>query len=133
MDRKLKCFISSSAEDLEHVHKIQEFLSQENIESLIWSDSVYPGMSVFEVLQDTLTKADFVIVIMPSTGRRENVIFELGYIMGMGKPLLTIIKDEPEFNIPTDLAGIMYLRYKSDQIESIFHYLKNWISKSLIS
>ncbi len=99
MDRQLTCFISFSAEDKDDALQIQKFLEKENIVVENFYDSNFQlGISIFEDLQDSTSSVDFVIILVPpysnsDTSQRDNIIFEIGYMLGMGVPLITLIKD----------------------------------------
>lgn len=136
MDRTLKCLISSSSEDLHIVEQISNFLIEEGIEPIRWDRGFKPGMTIFENLQNTISEVDFVIALIPSSESNsskvlENVLFEMGMIIGMGKPLIPLVKNEPNVTLPTDIAGIMYLQYESTNIESSLHHIRNWIDRFL--
>ena len=135
MDRQLTCFISFSTEDKDDALQIQKFLEKENIVVENFYDSNFQlGISIFEDLQDSTSSVDFVIILVPpysnsDTSQRDNMIFEIGYMLGMGVPLITLIKDEPNQKLPTNLHDIMYLKYKSSEMVKNFDYIKKWISK----
>jgi len=137
MNKTLKCFISSSVEDLPVVNRLVDFLQSEGVESVRWDRGIFePGMSIFENLQNTISEVDFVIALIPSqkdtrSRTRENVMFEMGLIIGMGKPLIPLIRKAPDVKFPSDMIGIMYLQYEPTHIETSFHYIKNWIARFL--
>ena len=137
LSKKTRCFISSSKEDLDKANKISEFLEAEGMEAATSKDLFFPGMTILENLQNVITKVEFVILLLPSntTTRTEkpdaNLLFEMGIIVGMGKPLLALVEKNSSVSLPSDLASIMFLKYEPQKIESIFRYIKNWAVHSL--
>ncbi len=137
MNKTLKCFISSSVEELPTAKRIMDFLNSEGVQSVVWNKTIFePGMTILENLQNTISEVDFVIALLPSqegtTSRaRENIMFEIGLIIGMGKPLLSLIKDDPKLRIPADMRGMMYLYYDPNEMDANYFHIKNWIDRFL--
>lgn len=134
--KKIKCFISSSAKDLEKVNKISDFLKEQGIEVITWKSAFFPGLTLVENLQNALAKVDIVIILLPSdTIQNEqanaNLLFEIGLIVGMGKPLLTLVEKNSDIRLPTEMASILLLQYEPHKIESSFRNIRNWAAHSL--
>ncbi len=135
--KKLQCFISSSSEDIEIAEKIKYFLESEEIQTIIWKDAFYSGMTIVENIRNTISNVDFVILIIPtfynlqSPKTRENIFFEMGIITGIGKPLLTLVSEDATMHLPIDLSSIMYLKYDPRKIDLIFRNIRNWANHQI--
>jgi len=137
---KIRCFISSSPEDVDKAVKISEFLEKEGIDTITWQNSFFPGLTLVENLRNAVSKADFVVLLLPSNYNEiqteqndANPLFEMGLIVGMGKPLLTLVKKNSYVQLPSDLASIMYLQYEPQKVESSFRNIKNWVLHSSVA
>ena len=130
LDIKPVCFISSSSEDLDKASKIEAFLEREGIEATTWKNSFFPGMTLVENLKGAISKADSVILMIPSNGSnaksREDMFLEIGVIVGMNKPLLTLAQKDNQVELPYNMSSSLYLHYEPNQIESSFRYIRNW-------
>jgi len=135
--KKINCFISSSVEDLDIAKEISYHLQKEGIEAATWAnESFIVGMSVPENLQNVISNSDFVIFIVPSekterNSNRENLFFEMGIIVGMGKPLLTLVRADSKIHLPSDLSSMLYLRYDPTNKETSLKHIRNWAIHSL--
>jgi predicted nucleotide-binding protein len=117
INKKINCFISCSTEDLSVAREISDYLQNEGIEAATWDNTFLPGMTIFENLQNVIAKSDFVIFIIPADNTlkgasRENLFFEMGIIVGMGKPLLTLVNANTQPHLPSDLSSIQYLKFE---------------------
>lgn len=135
LKKKIRCFISSSSEDLEKANKIRQFLEKEDIEVQTLQNSFFPGLTVLENLQNVVSKVDLVIFLLPANKGKidqpnANLFFEMGMIAGMGKPFLMLIDKNSNTRLPSDLASIMYLTYEPKSIESSFKFIRNWAAHS---
>ena len=132
---KVNCYISSSSEDLPVARQISDFLSKDGIEVVTWNKTILHGMTALENTQSSILKADFVIAIIPPGGinsqHRQNLFFELGIIVGMGKPLLTLVRADSHTDLPSDLSSIMYLKYEPNDLHQSLRYIRNWATHSL--
>lgn len=131
--RKPVCFISCSLSDKQNSRKIQEFLSNEGVEARTLWDIKPVNRMILEVLQSEILEADFVIVLVPSDESsqvRQDFYFELGVVIGMNKPTIILVgtstKSTSNVELPSFLAGTLYLRYERENIETCFTYLHNW-------
>lgn len=93
-------------------------------------------MTILENVQNAIAKVDFVILLLPSDNTQmgevnANLLFEMGIIVGMAKPLLALVEKNSNTRLPSDLASIMYLNYEPQKIESSFRNIRNWAVHSL--
>jgi hypothetical protein len=54
------------------------------------------------------------------------MLIELGFILGMGKPVLLLSEKGQHWFTPSYIGGTLFLEYEPGKIEDIFHYLQNW-------
>lgn len=118
------CFISSSAQD--DTRAIRDALIQRGVQVTDWRDqSFQAGTDFLSSLREGISNADLVVAVWPpessrklSHGVRDNVIFELGLAMGMGKQAILF---SPRYDdlIPSDLLGVQFLRTKLNNREAI--------------
>jgi len=120
-----RLFIGSSVEGLPVARAIEAGLAHDDVLPVVWTDGVFGASSVnIEVLEREVSEADFgVLVFTPDdevVGRagaqrapRDNVIFELGMLMGgLGrKRSYFALPRGLDLKIPTDLLGVTPLTY----------------------
>ena len=112
---------------------IRDLLVNESIEVETPETGYLAGLTLSENLQNMFDRADFIIFLIPPDNfetnsnlkRPANIMFELGMALGLGKPLLPLVEKGTKF--PSELSGIMLLQYERDNLDEIFHYIKNWI------
>src|SRR5438046_2281272 len=56
------------------------------------------GRSIPELLEDSLQRADFVVVVIGGGKANENVLFELGFAMALKKRILALVS--PDEDLP---------------------------------
>jgi nucleoside 2-deoxyribosyltransferase len=69
-----------------------------------------------------LQRAD--LLIADITGKRPNVMFEVGMAVGMGKQVLLLSRDR---DVPADLAAHEVVVYKPGDVSSVRRYLELWL------
>jgi len=130
----LRLFIGSSTEALDVAYAIQANLERE-FEVTVWNQGVFTlSKSVLGSLLQALHKSDFgVFVLTPDditiirdrakNTARDNVIFELGLFIGhLGKEraYFVVPSGVESLELPSDLAGITYARYRADREDENF-------------
>lgn len=68
-------------------------------------------------LQQAIDTADFVLVVLGTAESRQNVLFEAGMAVGLGKPVVVIA--DPGEAPPFDLAGLFTIRARPDDLSAI--------------
>ena len=121
-------FIGSSKESLPIAEAIESNLADKNIVVRLWTDGVF-GVSQFPLteLEKRVQEADFAVLVLgtddvvesrneKSDAPRDNVIFELGLFMGAlsHERTFMVIPLDCDIKIPTDLLGLIPLKYQSD-------------------
>lgn len=124
-------FIGSSAEGLSVARALQAGLDEE-LECTVWDQGVFSaGYSSLSDLLSRANSADYAALILSpddisvtrgviGESPRDNVIFELGLFMGAlsSERVFMLIPREEKTKLPSDLAGITYLHYKSKRSDS---------------
>lgn len=64
------------------------------------------------------------VVIADITRKNPNVMFELGIAHGLGKPLILLINEKEDVDLPSDLVGYQYLMYAPDNLSSFVERLR---------
>jgi predicted nucleotide-binding protein len=119
-------FIGSSSEGLDLATALGRFLARRPLVVRAWSDGVFQAsMTSIENLVRTAREVDFAaLVISPddltvSRGKakpspRDNVVFELGLLMGsIGRERVFILTPHGvDIRLPSDLLGITCVEYK---------------------
>lgn len=109
--RKPIVFISYSHSDAEWVHQFANALKQQNVN--VWLDvwQVSAGESIVDALENGLRASDVIIAVLsPRNVASPNVLFELGFAVGMGKKLIPIVPKELDSStIPFDLRSRRFL------------------------
>lgn len=118
--KKPRIFISSSTEDLALVAKLSVLLESMNIEVIRWDQGIFSaGRTILEAFDSALSNIDAAIVLLGSDSPSPNIMFELGMMQGKYGRAKTIVLSPENAKLPSDLLGIIYLRYSKDNIESI--------------
>lgn len=118
--KRPRIFISSSSHDLALVHKLASLLKDIDVEVIRWDQGVFSaGRSVLEAFDSVLSNIDAAIVLLGSEPPSPNIMFELGMMQGKYGRSRTIVLSPENASLPSDLMGIIYLRYTKDTIESI--------------
>jgi predicted nucleotide-binding protein len=119
-------FIGSSTEGLSIAEACHEYFNRRNVIPKLWKDGVFEASSTtIESLVALSRDADFAVLVLSaddttrSRGRqkaspRDNVIFELGLLMGsLGRERVFILKPRTiDIRIPSDLLGVTWLEYR---------------------
>ena len=126
-------FLGCSKEGLEPAQEIQSGLDHDPIVVEVWTDGVFNASKTpIEDLNALVRRIDFgALILTPDDmivsrgeeafGPRDNVIFELGLIMGaIGRERTFMIAPRGEdFKLPTDLLGVKPLDYAAGDEETI--------------
>lgn len=70
-----------------------------------------PGDFIFSQLQQRITEAD--ICLFDISDGNGNVLFEIGLAAGLRRPTILMKHINSRVPIPTDLSGILYVRYEN--------------------
>ncbi len=126
-------FIGSSSEALEIAREISSQLLTPPFSVRLWSEDVFtPSNTNIESLETELARSDFAVLVLApddhviSRGKghdapRDNVVFELGLFMGALTRARTYLVNpiDHDTKIPTDLLGVITIRYSSDSSKPI--------------
>lgn len=128
-----KIFIGSSLERLDIARAIQTGLAHDSLLTQVWTDDVFKASKTsIENLVVTAESSDFgVLVLGPDDqiqsrnevfdGPRDNVIFELGLLMGaIGRDRVFVVKEQKsKIKLPSDLLGTTPLEYQPGKSEDL--------------
>lgn len=128
-----RIFIGSSVEGLDVGRAIQTGLAHDPLLTQVWTDDVFKASKTsIENLVVTAESSDFgILVLGPDDkiqsrdevfdGPRDNVIFELGLLIGaIGRDRVFIVKEQKsKIKIPTDLLGTTPLQYQPGKPEDL--------------
>lgn len=126
-------FIASASESCPVAKAFKAKLKSLGIRARIWSEKVFgPGDHTMESLSVQLDLMDFAVAIfspddkVKSRGKeksapRDNTVFELGLFAGkIGRDRsFFAVPEKEQVKIPSDLAGITSVRYKTDPISGL--------------
>lgn len=117
-------FIGSSSEAADVAKYLDKALKKHGIETRSWIDGVFQASeTTIESLTNIASKVDFAILLLTpddmTTSRkmlanspRDNVVFELGLFMGaLGRDRTLIVADKSVGKLPSDLLGVVTLRF----------------------
>lgn len=106
--------------------QLKNLLSALGLQPIILSEQTHRGRTIIEELEHYSTTSAFAFVLMTpddiagdhdakSTRRaRQNVILELGWFMARLGRENVILLSQGEIELPSDILGILYLRFKTD-------------------
>lgn len=126
-------FIGSSKESLPIAEAIKSNLEDKDLIVKLWTDGVF-GASQFILteLERQVRESDFAVLVLGaddevvsrdeiSDAPRDNVIFELGLFMGAlsHERTFMVIPRDCDIKIPTDLLGLIPLKYQLDDSDDL--------------
>lgn len=123
-------FVGSSSEGLPVAKALQAELDQD-CEPTVWSQNIFEaGGTVISDLLAAAQSSDFAVLVLTPDDTiitrgekravaRDNVIFELGLFLGALGPrrVFIIYPRNTDLHMPSDLAGVTVLKYKSDRAD----------------
>ena len=121
-------FIGSSRESLPIAEMIKCNLNGQDTIVKLWTEGVFDASQfILTELERQVRESDFAVLVLgaddevvsrdeKSDAPRDNVIFELGLFMGAlsHERTIMVIPYESQIKIPTDLLGLIPLKYQSD-------------------
>jgi predicted nucleotide-binding protein len=139
-------FIGSSTEGVAVVDALHDIAKGWKVVPKPWTDGVFEASSTtIESLMAITKEADFAVLVLTaddvtnSRGKkrpspRDNVIFELGLLMGaLGRERVFILRPTNiDIRIPTDLLGVTWLEYRRQGPGSLRSKLRK-ASRSIIN
>lgn len=111
----LTCFISAPAGV--NLIKIKSILNEKGLEFIHPSEIPSSGQSISEKISKLISQADFFIAVFDNELPNGNICFELGLAVAQKKQI--IILATSNFELPSDLAGFLYLKIDADNIEAL--------------
>lgn len=127
---KIRCYVSTNiGSDLVNIKNILDTMGVEILAT------GYPGMSLSAAIEKAILSSDFVLGVLNSSKNNENVLFELGFAKGLGKPIVVIVPPELS-NIPQFLSDVSFIRANTTDSTPIKYSLERSIpffTKSKIS
>ena len=77
-----------------------------------------PGALVGETILDAIQRCDMIIVDV--SRHNPNVMYELGFAHALRKPTIMIVSKDAARQVPTDLAGYLYIAYDESNLSSLY-------------
>ena len=111
----LTCFISAPAGV--NLSKIRQLLFEKGLELLHPSEIATYGQSISEKISELISQADLFLAVFDKSYESGNTFFELGIAASQRKQI--IILSPPNFELPSDLTGFLFLRAGADNIEAL--------------
>jgi hypothetical protein len=101
-------------------------LEAEGVKTFAVDEMAAHGDSLRDIVQESVNRADMVVVVLPGQAPQENVLIELGVALACEKPIL-IIADE-KVALPGIAAGIPYLRADLGNAETLRFGLTHFLA-----
>lgn len=111
----LTCFISAPVGV--NLIKIKSILNKKGLEFIHPSEIPSSGQSISEKISKLISHADLFIAVFDNELPNGNIYFELGLAVAQKKQI--IILAPSNFELPSDLAGLLYLKIDADNIEAL--------------
>ncbi|MDE0484857.1 MAG: nucleotide-binding protein [Candidatus Poribacteria bacterium] len=126
-------FIGSSKESLPIAEAIKSNLEDKDLIVQLWTDGVFSASQfILSELERQVNESDFAVLVLGaddvvesrdeiSDAPRDNVIFELGLFMGAlsHERTFMVIPRDYDIKIPTDLLGLIPLKYESNDSNNL--------------
>lgn len=127
-----KVFIGHGHNELVR-HRVKGFVADRcGLEPIILEELPSAGMTVVEKLEKYGRPADYAVLILTGddlaasseTQARQNVIEEVGWFQGaLGRDRTAILVQEGT-QIPSNIAGVVYIGFSGDEVQSAFDKLR---------
>lgn len=108
--RQLRQLIGSSLEEV-------------GVKPLLLEETLVAGVPVATSIQKAIELAD--VVIVDVTGNNPNVLFETGFAVALGKPVLPIVQ-QGFGSVPSDVSSRLYLVYDPAEPRKLSNDIKKW-------
>ncbi|TWU00494.1 putative nucleotide-binding protein containing TIR-like domain protein [Botrimarina colliarenosi] len=136
----VRVFISSSIEGLTVAQRLQEELRKANIEAVSWTDGFAAGKTIVGELDRVLDDCDAAVMVLTSgdavsmQGQKhplapDSLIYEIGLFHGRRGRDRTFVLATEDFRLPSDLAGVAYLRYDQDRLDPVITQLRRELDR----
>jgi predicted nucleotide-binding protein len=106
---------------------VARFVERQQYQPVILAEQVNQGRTLFEKLLDEAADAAFAVAILSPEDlgglrteneyrarARQNVIFELGYFVALLGRKRVVALVQPDVEIPSDIAGLLYIEVRDD-------------------
>lgn len=126
-NQTLRIFMSYTAADHVHAHKLRDLLSQRPNVRIFTTEMLSAGEDWQSKLKDELSKCDvFVVLLSPNAVDSKWVLHELGAAWAIGKPIIPIVTLPEVFSkIPMRLSHLQFFEIKDlEKPEIINHILE---------
>ena len=107
-------------------HLIADALREVGIEPILMESTIALGTSIVESIQQAIARADLVIVDL--TESNPNVMYEMGFAHALKKPVLPIVQQRIG-QVPSDIAGYLYLVYDPSEPDELRHNIQTWAAR----
>ena len=111
----LTCFISAPSGV--NLSKIRELLSVKGVKFILPSEIISYGQNISEKISEAISQSDLFLAVFDKSYESGNTFFELGIAAAQKKQI--IILSPPNFEIPSDLTGFLYLRADAENTEAL--------------
>ncbi len=149
---KKNVFIVHGHEKL-HIHELKDILKDVGVSCLIGIEDNKLGKTIIEAIEENINKCEYGIVLLTpddvgcskkdfeSEGfdkskkcrARQNVILEMGYLMGkLGRDKVMILYKKEGVELPSDINGMLYVSYKEDVKEAGMDIIKELKKSGII-
>jgi predicted nucleotide-binding protein len=133
--KPLRVFIGSSSEGLPTARRVREALREMGIETALWDDQFEVGQPFIAIMDQVLDKCSAAVMVLTPDDQvlrrgdthpvaRDNLVYEIGLFHGRHGRNRTFVLATGGLHLPSDLAGIVYLRYDPGHLESTINQLR---------
>lgn len=95
---------------------IASVIRQAEGEPLFLDENIKVGALWVDEISRLIRTSDAVIADL--TRMHPNIMFELGMAHGLGKPLVLLLSESANLNVPSDLAGYHYITYAPENLSA---------------
>jgi predicted nucleotide-binding protein len=109
---------------------IQRALDEVGIRTLRL-ENLSSGAALVNAVTDAIKSADFIVVDV--SRQNPNVMYELGYAHALRKPTILIMDSDINSPLPSDLQGLLYLTYDSDNLRDLRNKIMHNAQRYIVS
>lgn len=119
------CYITASHPATERLGQLRRLLGQRGIQVIVPTDFA-AALDTADLIRATISKAEWVLGVITSEVGHENVYFELGVAVGLGKRHLLLV--EPGVETPTSLQNTLQLRTRLENEEALLFAIEQMLA-----
>lgn len=128
----MQLFISHSGKDRAWVEPVQRRIEEQGFHAYLAEYDLQPGVSLNGKIQQAIAASDAVVVVLTDNAAASPIVRdEIGYSLGIGKPVVPLVAPSVAVSIVSlgMLSGLEYVPFDIDNPQDGLLKLTDWVHK----